>query len=202
MGCSIFFVHEILTSNFDCFHYFIDVRSVCMPSVKKRWFSGLVSPYDGNIVGAFSSCGKQPLTDSSRVSGFRAKQREAAETTVEEFTSTACDQKTHFIQCKSWMEMFTLEGVSLTPASFLLNLKPKRRNEEEGHPSDVSHGALCLYSFKTKEYVYHWYDHCLFINCIDVAYKVMPIFLLTAFTIDKRKVYHRFLTKGPWLLEL
>ncbi|XP_078373747.1 spatacsin-like isoform X3 [Oculina patagonica] len=179
-----------------CLRNISDVRSVCMPSVKKRWFSGLVSPYDGNIVGAFSSCGKQPLTDSSRVSGFRAKQREAAETTVEEFTSTACDQKTHFIQCKSWMEMFTLEGVSLTPASFLLNLKPKRRNEEEGHPSDVSHGALCLYSFKTKEYVYHWLSEPSVI--VQSCEAVYPPLLLTskslavpAFDISQDQLVHK-----------
>ena len=127
-----------------------------MPSIKKRWFSGLVSHYDGNTLGAFSSCGKQPLSNRNRVSGFRAKQREATETSAEELPSIACVQKSLFIKCESWMEVFTLEGISVTPASFLLNLKPKKQNEEEEHPRDVSHGVLCLYSFKTKEYVYHW----------------------------------------------
>ena len=145
-----------------CFPHFIDVNSACLPSAKKRWFSDLVSPDDGNLFGAFSSCGKQPLTCSSRVSGFRAKQREATEIITEELPSTGCVQKTVFIKCEAWMEMFTLEGVSVTPASFLLNFKPKKRTEDEDHPTGVSYGALCLFSFRTKEYVYHWYDLLVF----------------------------------------
>ena len=140
-----------------------------MPYVQKRWFSGFVSQDDGSVLGAFSSCGKQPMTSCSRMSGFRGKQREAAETIADELPSTACVQKTTFVRCEAWMETFTLEGVSVTPASFLLNLKPKKQNQEE-YPSEVLHGALCLYSFKTKEYVYHRYDHCLFAKCFFFFY--------------------------------
>lgn len=140
------------------FSYFIDVNSVCMPPVKRRWFSDLVSADDGSLFGAFSSCTKQPLTSTSRVSGFRAKQREEAEIITEELPFTGCVQNTFFIKCEAWMEMFTLEGVSVTPASFLLNFKPKKQKEEADHPTNMSHGVLCLFSCKTKEYLYHWYD--------------------------------------------
>lgn len=145
------------------FPHFIAVNSVCMPSVKKRWFSDLVGPEIGSLLGALSSCSKQPLPSCNRVSGFRAKQREAVETSAE---STGCVQKTLFIQCEAWMEMLILDGVSVTPASFLLNFKPKKQNQNEGQPSDVSYGALCLFSFRTEEYVYHWYDHFFFIACM------------------------------------
>ena len=129
-----------------------------MPSVKKRWFSDLVSADDGSLFGAFSSCSKQPLPSTSQVSGFRAKQREEAEIITEELSFTGCVQKTLFIKCEAWMETFTLEGISVTPASFLLNFKHEKWKEEEDRPNDMSHGVLCLFSCKTKKYVYHWYD--------------------------------------------
>lgn len=134
------------------------MNSVSLPSVKKRWFSDLVSADDGSLFGAFSSCSKQPLTSSSQMSGFRAKQREAAEIGTEELQFTGSVQKTLFIKCEAWMEMFILEGVSVTPASFLLSFKPKKQKEDKDHPTDVSHGVLCLFLFRTKEYVYHWYE--------------------------------------------
>ena len=147
------------------------MNSVSLPSVKKRWFSDLVSADDGNLFGAFSSCSKQPLASSSQVSGFRAKQREAAQIVSEELQLTGSVQKTLFIKCETWMEMFTLEGVSVTPASFLLSFKSKKQKEDKGHLTDVSHGVLCLFSFRTKEYVYHWY--------------VLLLFLLTTLFKDK-----------------
>jgi len=153
------------------FPHFIDVNSVCMPPVKKRWFSDLVSPDDGSLFGAFSSCNKQPLTSTSRVSGFRAKQRDAVEIITEELPFTGCVQKTLFIKCEAWMEMFTLEGVSVTPASLLLNFKPKNQKEDEDRPTDVSYGVLSLFSFKTKEYVYHWYDFLVFLLHITELFK-------------------------------
>ena len=134
-----------------------------MPTVKKRWFSDLVSADDGSLFGAFRSCSKQPLTSTSQVSGFRAKQRKAVEIITEELPFTGCVQETLFIKCEAWMEMFTLEGVSVTPASFLLNFKPKKQKEDEDHPTDVSHhGVLCLFTFKAKEYVYHWFELLFF----------------------------------------
>jgi len=131
-----------------------------MPSIKKRWFSDLhvVNADDGSLFGAFSSCRKQPLTSTSQVSGFRAKQKEEAEVITEELSLNGCVQNTHFIKCEAWMEMFNLEGISVTPTSFLLNFKPKKQKEGEDHPTDMSHGVLCLFLCKTKEYVYHWYE--------------------------------------------
>ena len=134
------------------------MNSVCIAPVKKRWFSDLVSADDGSLYSAFSSCSKQPLTSTSRVSGFRAKQRDEAEIITEELPFTGCVQKTLFIECEAWMEMCTLEGVSVTPASFLLNFKPKKLKKDEDHPTHMSHGVLCLFLCKSKEYVYHWYD--------------------------------------------
>ena len=138
-----------------------------MPSLKKRWFSDLVNADDGSLFGAFSSCSKPPLTSTSRVTGFRAKQREGAEIITEELPFTGCVQNTHFIKSEAWMQMFNLEGVSVTPASFLLNFKPKKQKLDEDHPTDMSHGVLCLFLCKTKEYVYHWYDMIswVLINC-------------------------------------
>ena len=118
----------------------------------------MVSADDGSLFGAFSSCTKQPLISTRQVSGFRAKQREEEAEITEELPFTGCVQSTLFIKCEAWMEMFTLEGVSVTPASFLLNFKPKKQKEDEDHSANMSHGVLCLFSCKTKEYLYHWYD--------------------------------------------
>ena len=129
---------------------------MCDPSVKKRWFSDLLGPDDGHLMGTFSSCNKQPLTACSRVSGFRAKQGEATDVVAGIVQSSECPQTTLIIQHEDWMELFTLERVSITPASFVLNFQPKQLNEKE-NSGDVSHGVLCLFLFNTKEYVCHWY---------------------------------------------
>ena len=117
-------------------------------------------PEDGHLMGTFSSCDKQPSTSCNTVSGFKARQGEAAEMVTDKVQSPGCLQRTLFIRHESWMEMFTLEGVSITPASFVLNFKSMQLGETEEPPSGVSHGVLCLFLFNTKEYVYHWYDTC------------------------------------------
>ena len=127
-----------------------------MPTVKERWFSDLVGPDDGNLLGAFSSCSKEPMTNCSKMSGFRTKKREAVETTLETFSSPEILQKALFINSEDWMKMYNLEGVCVTPASFLLTFKAKKLLKKQEQPSDVSHGVLCMFSFKTQEYVYHW----------------------------------------------
>ena len=135
------------------------MNRACDPCVKKRWFSDFVDLDDGHLVGAFNSCNKQPLSHSSNVSGFKAKQGEAAETVADEVQSWSV-QRTLFIQHETWMEMFSLRGVSITPASFILNFKSKQTNDQDEYCGDDSHGVLCLFLFNSKEYVCHWYDDC------------------------------------------
>ena len=144
---------------FFCSMSCIDMNRACDPCVKKRWFSDLVDLNDGHLMDRFISLNKQPLSSSSSVSGFKAKQGEAAETVSDEVPSWSV-QRTLFIQHETWMEMFSLQGFSITPASFLLNFKPKQTNEHEEYCGDDSSGVLCLFSFNSKEYVCHWYDDC------------------------------------------
>lgn len=135
--------------------YFTDMNRACNPSVKKRWFSDLVCPDNAFLIGTFTSRNKQPLPSLGRVSGFQARQGDVA-LLVADRVRSVCLQRTVFIQHETWMESFTLEGVSITPASLLLNFRPKQSGEQEKYPADDSHGVLCLFSFSSKEYVYHW----------------------------------------------
>ena len=139
---------------------FIDDNPVCDSSVKKRWFSDLVGLEDGHLMGTFTSCHKKPLASCSNLSGFTAKQAEAAQTVADSKTTSEYFQRTLFFPHEVWMEMFILDGIFITPTSFLLNFKPKQLSEKDENSSDVTHGVLCLFMFNAKEYVYHWYDNC------------------------------------------
>lgn len=90
------------------------------------------------------------------MSGFNGTKREAERTPPEVLPSPEILHKTIFVRCEDWMKVYKLKGIWVTPASFLLCFKPQRLTENPGHPSDVSHGVLCLFSLKTQKYLYHW----------------------------------------------
>lgn len=155
-----------------------DNSPVCDSAEKNRWFSHLVGPGDGHLLGTFTSCHKLPFTSCSRVSGFRGKQAEAAAAALEGETNTECRQKVLFFRHEAWMEVFDLDGIFITPASFLLNFKSKQLSETEEQSYDDSYGMLCLYLFNTKEYVYHRLsESSLIVRCCETTY---PPLLLTS----------------------
>lgn len=155
-----------------------DNSPVCDSAEKNRWFSHLVGPGDGHLLGTFTSCHKLPFTSCSRVSGFRGKQAEAAAAALEGETNTECRQKVLFFRHEAWMELFDLDGIFITPASFLLNFKSKQLSETEEQSYDDLYGMLCLYLFNTKEYVYHRLsESSLIVRCCETTY---PPLLLTS----------------------
>ena len=136
------------------------MNQTCSSSLKKKWFSDLVGPDDGSLIGSHNSCNRK-LFPGPRVSGFRAKESREIAVMVAERMQSRCQGRTIFLQHEAWMEKFSLAGLSITPASLLLNFCCKQRtNIKEGSTVDDTHGILCLFSFSTKEYFYHWYVDC------------------------------------------
>ena len=143
------------------------MNRACGSSLTKKWFFDFIGPDDGSLIGSHNSCNRK-LFPGPRVSGFKA--REGAETAVmtAEGMQSRCQGGTIFLQHEAWMEEFSLAGLSITPASLLLNFCNKQKAKiKEGSTIDDTHGILCLFSFSTKEYLYHWYVDCyLFFSTI------------------------------------